>query len=84
MSFSSSKKGDRMKLWMAYLTLIVGLVLVGCQPAGTCNNSISGNSNVASCGGSGDDQDVTTTTPAPIIVPPVVITPIAPPVPEGA
>lgn len=63
--------------FLPVLFLVVLLALTACQP-GTCNNSISGNSNVASCGGSGDDQDVSQTTPAPVVVEPVVVVPPEP------
>lgn len=53
--------------------LIVGGVLVGCEPEGGCKSTITGNENAVTqaCGGSGEGSPATVTTPAPVVVPPV-------------
>lgn len=59
--------------FLPIVVLLIGVILAGCPASpGTCNNNISGTSNVATCGGAGDGAQTVETTPAPI-VPPVVI-----------
>lgn len=58
---------------LAFLFVVLGLV-AACDRAPGCVNTVSGNSSVAACGGSGDQSGVDTSTPAPVN--PVVTTPV--------
>lgn len=64
-------------LWI----LCVALLAVACTPEGGCKSTITGNENTVTqaCGGSGEGASADVTTPAPVVVPPVVITPVFPP-----
>jgi hypothetical protein len=54
----------------------LALFLAACNPdTPGCVTNIAGAANTVSCGGGGDDADVSTTTPAPVVVTPVVIVP---------
>ena len=64
------------KFFVTSLALAGAVLLTAACERGPCNNSVSGNSNIASCGGSGDDQDIEQVTPAPVVVPPVVVPPV--------
>lgn len=63
------------------MLLILGVfivALVGCTPEGGCKSTITGSDNsvTQACGGSGEGASASVTTPAPVVVPPVVITPV--------
>ena len=72
-----------MARWIRFIGLVLLLVAVtACgDPAGpTVNQSISGtgNTGIVAIGGSGDDSDANdtaVTTPAPVVVPPVITEP---------